>query len=149
HGPFFSPDSLSVGFFGSNSEQGNLFKVALRGGPFVRLCRIVGMPLGASWGDDNTIVFATQEPRMGLMQISASGGQPTVLTRPDTAHGETHHMFPSVLPGGRGVLFTIDSEKDDRQVAILDRKTGQRKTLIEHASDAEYLESGHLIYVAG
>jgi len=33
-------------------------------------------------------------------------------------------------------------------VAILDRKTGQRKTLVRGGSDAEYLESGHLIYAA-
>ena len=146
-GPFFSPDSLSIGFFESNGPQGNLMKVAIRGGPAVRLCPIVGMPLGASWGDDNTIVFATEEPGVGLRQVSASGGQPTVLTRPDTAQGEKYHLFPSVLPGGRRVLFTIDTEKDWR-VAILDRKTGQRKTLIEGGSDAEYLESGHLIYAS-
>ena len=33
-------------------------------------------------------------------------------------------------------------------MAILDRKTGQRKTLVRGGSDAEYVESGHLIYTA-
>ena len=127
-GPFFSPDSLSIGFFGSHGEQVNLMKVAIRGGPAVRLCPIVGMPLGASWGDDNTIVFATEEPGIGLQQVSASGGQPTVLTRPDTTQGETYHMFPSVLPGGRGVLFTIINEKEHLWRSSTGRPGSERRS---------------------
>ena len=81
--------------------------------------------------------------------MPASGGEPTVLTRPDTAQGENDHVFPSVLPGGRGVLFTIMTAGPDKsQVAILDRKTGRQKTLVRGGSDAEFVESGHLIYTA-
>ena len=39
--------------------------------------------------------------------MPAGGGEPEVLTKPDPAKGERDHYFPSVLPGGRGVLFTI------------------------------------------
>ena len=55
-----------------------------------------------------------------------------------------------MLPGGRGVLFTIATGGDaNRQVAVLDLKTGQRKTLIRSGSQAEYVETGHLIYTDG
>ena len=48
-----------------------------------------------------------------------------------------YHSFPSVLPLGRGVLFTIaTASQADRSVAVLDLKTGQRKTLIRGGSDA-------------
>src|ERR1700676_1438912 len=62
------------------------------------------------------------------------------------------HFFPSVLPGGRAVLFTITSAGpiDNAQVAVLDLKTGQRKPLIRGGSQAEYIKTGHLMYaVAG
>jgi serine/threonine-protein kinase len=148
--PFFSPDSQWIGFFGGGlGEVGELKKVSVRGGPIITVCRVAGMLAGASWGDDDTIVFATDDRATGLWEVPASGGEPTILTRPDTAHGESDHLFPSVLTGGRGILFTImTAGPDGLQVAILDRKTGRRKTLVRGGSDAEYVESGHLIYAA-
>jgi Tol biopolymer transport system component len=156
-GPFFSPDSQWIGFFDGNPQLRELKKVSITGGPPVMLCRIIGIgtPLGASWGDDNVIVFATSDAGTGLWQVSANGGEPTVLTKPDAAQRENGHAFPSVLAGGRSVLFTIMTAGPDKwQVAILDRKTGQRKTLIRGASDAEYVapstrsEQGHIVYAA-
>ena len=49
-------------------------------------------------------------------------------------------MFPSMLPGGRGVLFTIlASRPQNAQIAVLDLKTRQRKTLIRGGTDAKYV----------
>ena len=59
-------------------------------------------------------------------------------------------MFPSVLPGGRGVLFTIDTA-GKRQLAGGDPRPEDRAAKdarLGAASDAEYVESGHLIYAA-
>ena len=89
--------------------------------------------------------------------MSADGGEPTALTTPDAAQRESDHGFPSVLPGGRGVLFTITAagQADNAQVAVLDLKTGQRKTLVRGGSQAEYVDpsggtgqAGYLIYAA-
>ena len=87
-------------------------------------------------------MFATDDPSTGLWRVSADGGEPTVLTTPDAAQRESDHAFPSVLPGGRGVLFTITAagQADNAQVAVLDLKTGQRKTLIRGGSQAEYVD---------
>ena len=70
-----------------------------------------GLPRGASWGDDDRIVFSTTDTATGLLRVRAGGGEPTVLTTPDAANGEMNHWYPSVLPGGRGVLFTITAPK--------------------------------------
>ena len=52
-----------------------------------------------------------------------------------------------MLPLGRGVLFTIATAREaGSSVAVLDLKTGQRKTLIRGGSDAQYVETGHLIF---
>ena len=57
-----------------------------------------------------------------------------------------------MLPRGRGVLFTIAiataGQADSSQVAVLDLKTGQRKILIRGGGDAQYVETGHLIFAA-
>lgn len=56
------------------------------------------------------------------MSVPAGGGDPKVLTKADTARGEVDHLFPSLLPDGRTVLFTITSQgssADDAQIAAL------------------------------
>ena len=145
YAPFLSPDSRWIGYF----ESSDLKKVSIAGGPAITLCQFSGIPLGASWGDDNTITFATSAPGTGLWRVSADGGEPTIVTTADPAqHGGTY-SFPSVLPLGRGVLFTMaTASQADSSVVVLDLKTGQRKTLIRGGSDAQYAETGHLIFAA-
>ena len=147
--PFFSPDGRWVGFFTTTEIR----KVAIAGGPAVTLCPIMGAPRGASWGTDDTIIFATADPNTGLLRVGAAGGPPAVLTTPDAARGEGDHLFPSVLPNGRAVLFTITSSSggiETAQVAVRDLTTGHTTTLIRGGSQAEYVAPGYLVYaVAG
>ena len=150
--PFFSPDGRWIGFF----EKAELKKISIAGGPATALSPFTGAPLGASWGDDNAIVFATSDPDTGLWRVPADGGSPTVLTKPDAAQREGDHGFPSVLPGGRSVLLTIAAagQTDTSQVVAIDLKTGQRKTLVRDGSQAEYVDpsgsgrDGYLIYAS-
>ena len=124
--PFFSPDSRWVAFF----ERAELKKVSITGGPVITLARVTGGPLGGAWGDDNMIVFATDDPQTGLWRVSADGGKPVELTTPEVAQRESDHAFPAMLPGGRGVLFTITAgQPRNAQVAWLDQKTGERRII--------------------
>jgi serine/threonine-protein kinase len=152
--PFFSPDGKWIGFF---ERGGELKKVAVTGGPSITVCKIAGAPRGATWGDDDTIVFASADLATGLMSVPASGGQPRILTKPDANQGEVDHVFPSMLPGARAVLFTIapSGPIENAQIAVLDLKTGIRKTLIRGGSRAEYAAAptrgtrdGSLVYAA-
>ncbi len=54
-----------------------------------------------------------------------------------------------MLPCGGGVLFTITApnQAETAQVAVLDLRTRQQKTLIR-GSQPEYVPSGHLVYAA-
>jgi serine/threonine-protein kinase len=144
--PFVSPDSRWIGFL----AQGLLKKVAVGGGAPITLARLPAGNRGATWLDDNSIIAATNNPTMGLLRVPAGGGEPTVLTTPDRTRGEMGHIFPSALPGGRAVLFTIaTAQPANAQIAVLDLQTRQYTTLITGGSDAQYLSSGHLVYVAG
>jgi serine/threonine-protein kinase len=147
YGPFVSPDGQWIGFF----EGFALKKVAITGGPAVTLGRADGTALGARWGPDGTIIFATNDPTTGLQRIAVAGGEPTVLTRPNRAGGERDHFWPEILPGGQAVLFTITATTgglDQAQVAVLDLRTGTQTVLIRGGSEARYVSSGHLIYAA-
>jgi serine/threonine-protein kinase len=143
YAPFFSPDGLWVGFL-STSE---IKKIAVSGGPAITVCEFSGVPRGASWGDDNTITFAVNGPTGGLWRVSADGGKAERLL---PAEGGSYG-FPSVLPGGRAVLFTVEQggQQANTQVAVVDLRNGARKTLIPAASSAEYVESGHLVFGSG
>ena len=149
-GMFTSPDGQWIGFF---DEVFLLKKVAITGGPSVTVCAIEGVPRGATWSEDGTIVFATNAPAIGLQRVSAAGGEPTVLTKPDRARGEGDHFWPEFLPGGQAVLFTIlpaDGTVENASVAVMDLRTGTSKVLIRAGSHARYVPTGHLVYgVAG
>ena len=144
YAPFFSPDSRWLGFF----ERGLLKKVDIAGGPIVTLCETAGAPLGATWSDDNVITFATGPPNGGLWRVPADGGEPTLVTRPDHAREGDDYAFPSALPRGSGLLVTVRTagSSGGSQVAVLDYKTGRPRTLIRGGSDAQYIESGYLIF---
>ena len=110
--------------------------------------RVTGEPMGGTWMPDNSLIVATNDPRTGLIQVPAEGGTPTVLSNP--GDGERDHQYPSALPGGRAVLFTIGSvgPAENSQVAALDLNTHQRKILFRGGSDARYVETGQLVYAA-
>ena len=142
HTPFFSPDSRWIGFF----EGGDLRKVAVTGEPVITLSRELGEPQGGTWGDDGTIVVSSDDGNVGLRRVSADGGEATVLTKTEAA--SQGHYTPSMLPGGRGVIFTIGGADtvQNMQLAVLDLKSGQQKTLIRGGVAGEYMETGHLLY---
>ena len=149
-GPFSSPDGKWVGFF-EPAAGVTLKKVAITGGPSVELSRVDGPSRGATWGDGDTIILATAALSTGLQRVSSSGGAPAVLTTPDHERGESDHLWPQFLPGSHAVLFTITARQggiDASQVAVLDVAAGTWKTVIRGASQAQYVPSGHLVYVA-
>ncbi len=140
--PFFSPDGRWIGYWAA----GSLRKIAVTGGPSRELCR-VPVPRGATWTSNDTIVFASQDAATGLLAVPAAGGQPVTLTRPA---GGTDHHFPRTLGTRNEVLFSVvpAGGGDGTQVALLDLASREQVTLLNGASSAEYLESGHLVYAA-
>jgi len=142
--PFFSPDGNWIGFWAG----GKLRKVVVKGGPVVEICAVPeehGL-LGASWGSDEAIVFATV--RGGLWEVGANGGTPTKLTLLED--DEVSHRLPHVLPDASAVVFTAVRRSlnwSDVSIDVYIRRSGERRQLIEGGTDAQYAASGHLLYV--
>jgi serine/threonine-protein kinase len=151
-GPFSSPDGKRIGFLDLGPGGPELKIVPVEGGPAISVCPLDNTPsAGATWGDDDTIIFATGNLSTGLYRVSANGGHPEVLTKPDRARRERDHVWPHFLPRGRAVLFTITpaADTEEPRLAVLDLSTGRTKSLNLPGSQAHYTASGHLVYLAG
>ena len=144
--PFFSPDGEWLGFFTSNQ----LKKISLRGGEPLALCPTPPVTRGASWGDDDRIIFAGTMGG-GLMRIGAAGGIPEAITKLDPKAGELAHLWPEILPGAKTVIFTVRTGEsfDTAGVAAQSLETGSRQILVENGTFGRYSPSGHLLYMRG
>ncbi len=123
--PFFSPDGETVGFF----AEGLLKTVSLAddaASPAV-ICNLGGEPAGGSWAPGGSIVFGGPG-RAGLQEVPSGGGDPVALTTVDEAAEETAHGWPHVIDW-RHVLYTVGRRGRDPRLALLDRETGESRTL--------------------
>ncbi|MHC4427278.1 MAG: protein kinase domain-containing protein [Planctomycetota bacterium] len=141
--PFFSPDSEWLGY----ANGGKLMKMSMRGGPPTTICAAPAF-FGGTWGEDGTIVFAS-EGNGGLSRVSAAGGTPEALTTTDSA--SMSHRHPSFLPEGKGLTFTAVGVEDagnwdNAAVMLYSFETGQTEELIKGGSYAQYVTTGHLLY---
>ena len=100
--PFFSPDGRWLAFF----ADGVLKKVSVAGGVPLTICE--APPIwSASWGEQDTIVFATTLAASGLWRVSANGGEPIQITTPKP--DETQHGYPQLLPGAAACSSVFDA----------------------------------------
>jgi serine/threonine-protein kinase len=143
--PFFSPDGKWLGF----SSRG-LYKIPLAGGRPTLIAENMssGGTKGAVW-TERGIVFSPAA-KAGLFLVGENGGALEPLTVPDASKGEVSHRWPSALPDGRHLLFTIKKDGitsfDQAEIALLDLETKSWKTLIRGGTFARYLPTGHIVY---
>jgi serine/threonine-protein kinase len=148
-GPFFSPDDQWIGFKSGNT----LKKVPTGGGAVVTLCEVesIWLNAGASWAPEGIFFSNGNGGSKGIARVSAAGGRPRPVTTPDVRRGEIGHLWPELLPGANAILFTIVTSGQPMisQAAVQFLASGQRKIVLENASKAQYVSSGHLIYGRG
>jgi len=140
--PFFSPNGEWLGFVSANNQ----LKKVLLGGGSTSLTDTAG-PIGGSWAEDDTIYFV-KSFTSGIYAVPAGGGQPRQITQTGTTPNDRVHMWPNVLPGARGLIFTVWTGRsfNDARIEGLSFKTGRRKVLIEGGTDARYVPNGYLAY---
>ena len=142
YAPFFSPDGEWVGF----ATQAALQKVSISGGLPGMPTEVTGVIFGASWGTDDQIIFS---PAGGeLMRVSGGGGEPEMLTTPNTEEGEIRHATPFIIPGREAVVFVISTGEmlATGQLAVLDLSTGDVARLGITGVSPHYVSTGHLVY---
>jgi Tol biopolymer transport system component len=141
--PVFSPDGQWVAFF----ADGQLKKVAVAGGPVTTLAD-APQGMGISWGPDDAIIYCPDLWGRGLWRVPAGGGAAEVLTRPDSKAGESVHALPHHLPGGDVLLFASFKGPSPANAALeaLSLRTGERRVLVQGATQGRYVPPGHLVY---
>ena len=107
---------------------------------------------GMSWSG-NEIVYGQGEG--GIMRVHATSGKPERIARVES--GE-FAFGPQILPGGRGVLFSLSKgvalDRWDRgTIVVQPLGSGERHTVIEGGSDGRYVPvtdtTGYLLYSTG
>jgi Tol biopolymer transport system component len=139
--PFFSPDGKWIGYCSVADKK--LKKIAVNGGAPVALCDVTS-PLGASWGSDDTIVYA--QFGRDIMRISAKGGTPESLI----TFQSRNLFFPQILPDGKSVLYAAaaGTGASQQSVMVQSLKSGEPKELFG-GNCARYMSTGHIVYAAG
>jgi eukaryotic-like serine/threonine-protein kinase len=152
HQPFFSPDGTRVAFITWDRQ---LKIVSLGGEPPTTLIDSGIVRGGGAWGDDGYLYLSAGSARTGLdarglVRVSAIGGALEPVTRLDSARYEVAHYFPVVLPGSRGVVFSINRERlydaQTAEIGVVDLRTGTHRTLLQGTS-ARWSPTGHLVVV--
>ena len=81
----------------------------------------------------------------------SAGGETTVLTTIDATKGERTHRWPQAVPNEDLILFTVGTmaspeSYDGARIQAIRPSTGERSTVLERASMARYVSSGHLVF---
>jgi len=139
---FFSPDGKWIGFVTSNEIR----KVPISLGPPTTVATFEGTTRGATWTDNNEIVFVTRGTEPAMWRVSADGGAtPTLVTKAEV-------MYPGALPGGRAVVATLHNPAAERSsadlfIAAVSLETGAVTKILDGGTYARWVPSGHIVYL--
>jgi Tol biopolymer transport system component len=143
--PFWSADSQHIAFF----ADAMLRRVPRGGGPVQSICPAED-GRGGAWNSEGTIVFAADFRNAPLLQVSASGGEPTPVTMLDDDKGEVSHRFPAFLPNGRDFVFSVEPRSEAHRIQVkaasLD-EVSMGKPLLEATAAPRFAPPNHLVFM--
>jgi eukaryotic-like serine/threonine-protein kinase len=144
--PFFSPDGQWIAYF----DGQRLIKAPADGGPAVAIVEVGPSAIG-DWSSAG-IVFADMN---GVFRVSPDGGVVQRLAMELGANEQA--VFPQFMPGKNAVLFTVLPTRTNTpvnlaslpsaRVDVLDLKSGKRRTILRGGGRAQYVSTGHLVYL--
>ena len=121
--PTFSPDSRFVAYAWGE----NLYRAGLLGGSPELLNDGLTDIVGLHWATDGYLYYAP-DYAMGIVRISQSGGEPELVTAPDTTRGEIGHVSPYLHPDERHLIYTAYSTSG-YELKVLDLETGSDRVM--------------------
>jgi len=139
--PFWSPDGRHVGFVAESAIK----RVPIAGGPVAVITTLTGGNLGATWNDDDVIVFPRAN-RSGLFRVPASGGDGEPISRLDPER-ENSHRWPHFLPDGDHFLFTTRSDRPENNLLSVGSLRSQVVKALRPALSNAVYSKGHLLFV--
>ena len=143
--PFWSPDGKFIGFF----ADGKLKKVDVSIGQVQVLCDAPN-GRGGAWNRDGVIVFSPDGLNVGLFRVSAWGGSPVEVTKPDASRFESSHRWPVFLPDGKHFLYlgaNFSGHLENNAIFLGSLDSQERRLLVSTSANAAYAEPGYLLYL--
>ena len=155
--PFFSWDGTQIGFFANRQLQ----RVPVDGGAPFQIVEVPGVPQGASWGLNDTIVYSARTERVNdtnvsrtreeLWKVPAAGGEPVpfglqLAGTQDAGAPLPRLTWPYHLPDGEHLLISFG---DNGPMFVASLASGELTPAVD-GIQAQYLpgarSSGHIIY---
>src|SRR5262249_49077901 len=113
-----------------------LKRVDTGGGTPLKICNVAGNR-GGVWSNDGKILIGGLSS--GLLQVPASGGEPTPLTTLQSSRGEFAHRYPQVIPGGRFLYWSQGNNAENTGVfAASVTKPDERTQIVSTDANALY-----------
>lgn len=147
--PFWSPNGRSLAF----PAAGKLKLIDIGGGP-PRSLAAVNTNLAGAWNADGTILIGLIGD--GIYRVAAAGGPLTRLTELDRTRGESRHLMPQFLPGGRRFLFIAGATRaGETMLNAGSLDSPQRIPIMPVESNVMFVPSGgdglmgHLVFARG
>jgi Tol biopolymer transport system component/tRNA A-37 threonylcarbamoyl transferase component Bud32 len=147
YNPSFSPDGRRLAFVSGTPRAVRV--VSLAGGPPIALTDSLVDRGGLAWGYDGYVYYDGHLEGDGIARVRENGGDPEIVTRPDTSRGEVYHNAPAPLPNGRGALLVIvrqTTNPEASEIGVVDLRTGKHRSLTRGVAGL-YSPTGHLLYV--
>jgi Tol biopolymer transport system component len=141
--PFFSPDGEHLGFF----KGRDMLRVALAGGPPVRIAETSPVSRGAVWASDGRI-YLSHTQSMAISRIDAAGGTLERVTELDVASGDQGHLWPDVAPDGSLLVYVSrrGTGVEDARIVARSLRTGVQRTIVEGGTFPRVLADGHVVF---
>jgi len=139
--PFWSPDSLSLGFFVATQ----LKRIDVNGGLVKPLASALSGG-GGTWGADGTILFNPNNGVERIWRTTTAGSNPVIVTRREASR-QAAHRSPSLLPDGRHFLYYVAGAADVSGIYVGATDGSASRRLFDADSSAVYHPSGYLLFV--
>ena len=155
--PFFSWDGTQIGFFANRQLQ----RVPVDGGAPFQIVEVPGVPQGASWGLNDTIVYSARTERVNdtnvsrareeLWKVPAAGGEPVpfelqLAGTQDAGAPIPRLTWPYHLPDGEHLLISFG---DNGPMFVASLASGGLTPAVD-GIQGQYLpgarSSGHIVY---
>ena len=139
--PVFSPDGKWLAFI----TRGRFRKIPVAGGTVTPLPDVSDVN-GASWARDDIVVISSGGR---LNVVSPSGGALRVVTRLDSASGETGQRWPRLLADGKTLLYTSwRTGLDNARLGVASLESGETKSLDLSGTYPLGIAEGQLLYAS-
>ena len=142
---FFSQDGEWLHFI----DAGRLSRVRVEGGAFQVILNDITVSRSGYTSFEEKVIF-TNVADGQLYSVPVAGGEPEVVKLASSDTQSMIYSWPRVIPGNTHLLVTSSISSDQvgiGNIELLSLETGETTTIIQTASNATYIPTGHIIFV--